>query len=613
MSGSPLRRPRGRPLPTPEATAVWTQAPDGGDRSLPVPVAASETFTLDIDAMTRALVPAVSRRTTGADGGADAVISVPTPTGELVRFAVTPVEVLADRLQQANSQIRTFAGRGVDDVGLTIRADITPLGFHAMIRSADGRTKAWFVDPATVGDDSRHVSYAAGASDLPRLQEPERGAIEEGPESPPTADVGDRETTVASRTVRLALANDPAFASFYGTDNVLAAKVSIVNRVAGVFNEDLGVRLVLSEGTDRLNFDTDAAATQPGGACGPDACFTPEALRGCEVETLRQNSAAVAGIVGNDAYDVGHIVLGGGGGSIAGYGEVGLDFVKGGGCTGSATPVGDAFAIDYVAHEIGHQLGASHTFNACGGSSGATAVEPGSGSTIMAYAGLCGANDLQTHSDPYLSHATIDEIHRTLDQRLPAVDTANTAPTVTAPASRTIPIRTPFALTAEATDAEGPVFLLWEQADVGDGDRALLDDTKIAGPLFRVFGVRADISEADALWLSVPSAPLCLFVMGAIAIRFTARNVPNRTGTARRDRVAESCRTSMVSLLTIGHATWAGAGRSAAAWRLWWSAPVRSPATDPRCGRRRAAPRRPSLRRLEDRHRRPENRNQSRV
>ncbi len=318
MSGSPLRRPRGRPLPTPEATAVWTQAPDGGDRSLPVPVAASETFTLDIDAMTRALVPAVSRRTTGADGGADAVISVPTPTGELVRFAVTPVEVLADRLQQANSQIRTFAGRGVDDVGLTIRADITPLGFHAMIRSADGRTKAWFVDPATVGDDSRHVSYAAGASDLPRLQEPERGAIEEGPESPPTADVGDRETTVASRTVRLALANDPAFASFYGTDNVLAAKVSIVNRVAGVFNEDLGVRLVLSEGTDRLNFDTDAAATQPGGACGPDACFTPEALRGCEVETLRQNSAAVAGIVGNDAYDVGHTVLGGGGGSIAG-------------------------------------------------------------------------------------------------------------------------------------------------------------------------------------------------------------------------------------------------------------------------------------------------------
>lgn len=484
-------------VPDAEPPALWTPVPEGGERSLPVPAAASETFVLDIAAMTRALVPVSSRRSLGGDASGQAVISVPTPTGELVRFAVTPVAVLADSVQQANPQIRTVAGRGIDDAGLTIRADVTPLGFHAMVRSADGRTKAWFVDPVTVGDDSRHVSYAAGASELPRLDEPEPSG-DDGTAVPPAAEADNPGGTVGLRTVRLALANDPSFASFYGTENVLAAKASMVNRVAGVFNDDLGVRLLLAEGTDRLNFDTDAAAVEPNGPCGAEACFAPEALRGCEVETLRQNSAAVQGIVGNDAYDVGHIVLGSGGGGIAGYGEVGLDFVKGGGCTGSSSPVGDAFAIDYLAHEIGHQLGASHTFNACGGGSGATAVEPGSGSTIMAYAGLCGDNDLQKHSDPYLSHTSIDEIHRTLDERLPAADSTNTPPVVTAPVSKTIPIRTPFTLTATATDAEGPVFLLWEQSDVGDDARALFDDVKVAGPLFRVFGTRAEITAPDA-------------------------------------------------------------------------------------------------------------------
>ncbi|KQR88466.1 reprolysin-like metallopeptidase [Microbacterium sp. Leaf179] len=486
--------------------ALWTPLVQTEDSDLPVRDEASRPYELDVAGLSAlfAAAPDAATRSTANTTR----LSVPTPDGDLVEFAVAPVDLLDVDLRAAHPELRTFAGRGVDDEGLSIRADLTPLGFHAMVRSGDNATRAWYVEPANVGDTARYVSYAAGSLDVPRLTEVEHDDIHADTDAAARAAAPERAAALDDpapvlRTVRLALASDPAFARFYGTQNVLAAKVSMVNRVAGVFNDDLGLRLLLADGTDSLNFDTDARAVGADGPCGADACFTPAALAGCDVETLRQNSAAVQTIVGTAGYDIGHLVLGGGGGGIAGYGEVGLDFVKGGGCTGSASPIGDAFAIDYLAHELGHQLGASHTFNACGGSSGDTAVEPGSGSTVMAYAGICGDNDLQPHSDPYLSQASIVEIHRTIDGRLADVPTGNAAPTVTPPAPRMLPLRTPFTLAATGSDPDGnSTTYLWEQTDVGDPDRGLFDDAKSAGPLFRTFGTYVDTSSTAAQYFS---------------------------------------------------------------------------------------------------------------
>ena len=206
---------------------------------------------------------------------------------------------------------------------------------------------------------------------------------------------------------------------------MLAEKVTLINRVNEIYNDDLGVELRLVNETDRLNLDTDAKATGANGPCGSAPCFEPPTptsdgeLEYCGVATLGKNRTVLGQLIGASNYDVGHIALGVNGGGVAYLGVIGGDY-KGGGCTGLPEPKGDFFAIDYVAHEIGHQFGGNHTFNgalgACGGNISDASVEPGSGSSVMAYAGICGQDDLQPHTDPYFSFLTVDEVHATMDQ-----------------------------------------------------------------------------------------------------------------------------------------------------------------------------------------------------
>jgi len=229
------------------------------------------------------------------------------------------------------------------------------------------------------------------------------------------AEVSARAVGDQLRTYRLALVTDPSYATYVGANNVTAAKVTLINRVTQIYEEETSIRLVLIDATDNLNLDTAAEMTGANGPCGGSACFTTAQAATCGSSTLTRNRVVAGLLAGASNFDIGHIGLGLNGGGIASLGVVGRD-AKAQGCTGIPTPVGDFYAVDYVAHEMGHQFSGNHTFNGivsnCASSNRnpATSVEPGSGSSIMAYAGICGTDNLQTHSDPYWSQRSFDEI-----------------------------------------------------------------------------------------------------------------------------------------------------------------------------------------------------------
>ena len=360
------------------------------------------------------------------------VVSLPSPDGSFERFRVVDSPVMEPGLAARHPEIRTYAGRGIDDPTAGVRFDLTPLGVHAAVRGA-GRD--WFIDPRYTNDDTRHVSYFRSDLEDPReVPFVERELAATAAELPPPAARAPGEA-VPLREYRLALLNDPTYAEEFAstTGGTTAAKVVLMNRVNQLYGTDLAVKMVLIDGNDTLNLNTAAAATGVDGPCGSDPCFVAAQLAECSTALLDRMGLVLGQLVTARNYDIGHIVLGKAGGGLAALGAVGTPN-KAEGCSSTPQPFGDALAVDYVAHEMGHQFAGNHTFNGTQGECNVTnrngpsllepgtAVEPGSGSSVMAYAGICGQDNLQAHSDPYFSQRSMAEIDGFTSATLDPVD-----------------------------------------------------------------------------------------------------------------------------------------------------------------------------------------------
>ena len=408
------------------------------------------------------------------------VLLLPLPDGTSARFRVAEVLVMAPELAARYPSIKTYEAQGVDDLGASARLDLTPAGFHAMIRM---RGKTVFIDPAASGDTTHHLVFEHSA--MQNLSawaclntEVERAATLQ----PSTAQRLPNDNQL--RTYRLALACTGEYAAAVAgatptKSDVLARMVTSINRVNGVYEQELSVRLLLIANTDQLIYLN--PTTDP---------YTNLS----NTTTLTTNQRNIDSVIGTANYDIGHVFNTADGG-IAGLGVVCRAGQKGRGSTGLPTPLGDAFDIDYVAHEMGHQFGAEHTFNSvslnCGGGNRAanSAYEPGGGSTIMAYAGICGSDDLQLNSDPHFHSHSLDQITEYLTSTATcSVNTpnGNLPPVVNAGSSYAIPINTPFTLTGAATDPNGDALTYaWEQFNLGPAGSPRTPSGD--APIFRVF------------------------------------------------------------------------------------------------------------------------------
>lgn len=376
---------------------------------------------LDTAQARRTLAAAPTTRAT-ARGAAPLRFSVPTPEGTAEVFEVAADSVMEPALAARHPEIMTFAGRSTVDPTRTIRLDLTSAGFHASVRDL-ARNRAWYVDPAFNGAGvTEHLSYYA--RDLPRnevtydeigVHDSEHAIVEEAQRRDAARAAAG--AVVTQRVYRMAWVTEPSYAAYFAAKgvDVLAEKVTVVNRASHLYNDDMAIKFVMVEGSEKLNLDTVAKATGANGPCGANPCFAPEDIESCGGAVLDRNKFVAGQIVGADRFDIGHFGSGAGSGGVAYLGVVG-GADKAGGCTALDTPDGDFYAVDYFAHEVGHQMGGNHTFNGTDGScaglnrNGETSVEPGSGSSVQAYAGICGSDDLQPHTDPYFSQRSIDEI-----------------------------------------------------------------------------------------------------------------------------------------------------------------------------------------------------------
>ena len=401
------------------------------------------------------------------------------PDGTTEEFRIVDSPIMAPGLAAKYPAIHAYAGQGIDDPTAYVRFGLTQKGFHAMILSA--RHSTVFIDAYAKNDTENYISYYR--SDYAKRLEDNFVCHTEGETKQEASQKTVSENLFKAggdcqlRTYRLALACTQEYASFHGgtVASVLAEYNIAMARVNGVYETDFAVTMVLVDNTDEIIYlsEPDPYTNNNGGTM------------------LGQNQTTCDNEIGSANYDIGHVFSTGGGG-IAGLGVPCNNNNKARGVTGLGSPINDPFYIDFVAHEIGHQFGGNHTFNnSCNGNrNNSTALEPGSGSTIMAYAGICTPN-VQSNSDPYFHAISLVEIYNYITigggSGCPTVvNNPNAAPVLSLENTNyTIPGSTPFELTATATDPDGGTLTYcWEQMDNEISTQAP-QGTNTGGPNFR--------------------------------------------------------------------------------------------------------------------------------
>lgn len=406
------------------------------------------------------------------------VFNVPLPDGTSMDFKISESKIMEEGLAIKYPGIKAYTGYGINDPSVILKMDVTPVGMHAYIVSKSG---TYAIDPFHDKTDEFYIVY--DKKDYTNNSSFECLVKDHKPQKQNNFKYNNKTLPDCTlREYRLAVNATGEYTQFHGgtVSGALAAIVTTVNRVNMVFERDINLRMVLVADNDMIIYTN--ASTDP---------FTngnPEAM-------VSESHANLNFVIRPANYDIGH-VFGTAGSGLAQLASVCSNTLKGVASTGINPPINDMFSIDYVAHEFGHQFGAQHTFEYCDNGfgdgpvgNGASGMEPGSGSTIMAYAGICGMENLQDDSDDYFHAYSIFQMTDYTQADFgntcaTIISTSNNAPEVEAGPNYYIPGNTPFQLTGSATDADGDALTYcWEE--FRGGPDASIEDPLPLSVLFR--------------------------------------------------------------------------------------------------------------------------------
>ncbi|MFZ1496651.1 MAG: zinc-dependent metalloprotease family protein [Saprospiraceae bacterium] len=519
-------------------------------------------------------------------------IQLPMPDGSVEIFSIYNAPIMEEALLSLYPEIQTYCGFSQKNPGSTIRFSVTQFGFNAMILNSDNGTI--FIDPYAKTTTDYYVSYYK--KDYVRKTPVEWSCGVEDMVQPPkhlsSPEVDYRYGSCTLRRYRLALACTGEYANAVcpplavNTANTLAKMVISVNRVNALYEIDLAITMVLVANNSSIIYlnSSDPYTNNDG--------FT----------MLSENQTNLDNVIGSANYDIGHVFSTGGGGIASLQAPCDVS-IKAGGVTGSPDPEGDAYDIDYVAHEMGHQFGANHTFANCSGNENpATTYEPGSGSTIMAYAGICSATqNVQTigeehsnigiqgtagASDVYFHAESLREIGVYVTNTAPnwggscpVTLGTGTAPTLPTIANYTIPVSTPFELPGSVASGTGAFWYCWEQMDNTQGTGTFTTPPSGAqndGPNYRsylpvtstnrIIPKDANIGVNSNTWEVLPT------VVRSDTFNYTVRAIQTIGGistgcTANQKSIVTSCTGSSLAVTAPNTAvSWTGNTTQTVTW-----------------------------------------------
>ncbi|MGB5498960.1 MAG: reprolysin-like metallopeptidase [Maribacter sp.] len=405
-------------------------------------------------------------RTTSFSKNKYTTVQFPNESGELISFTVTETPVLSKELAAKYPNIKSYSGYSLSNGSDKIRFSVSHLGVQGMIVHANKKRNTYLQKTS----DDNYVIYNRDGETAVNKEFicTTKSSIEES-KSGLTLKLPDDQQL---RKYRLAVSASGEYTAFHGgtVADALAAINATVTRINEVFETDLAITLELVPNTDTVIF-TDSETDPYDG----------------NLNTQVQNTLTTN--IGEENYDIGHLFHEDDANGNAGFiGAVCRDNQKGSGYAASPNPLGDTFDLDYVAHEMGHQFGANHTWSF--ESEGTQVqVEPGSGSTIMGYAGITGINNVALNGDDYFHYYSIFQISEYLETVSCAeiISLVNTPPVIIPIGDFIIPKSTPFALTGNATDIDMDDVLTytWEQIDDGVVTQATFGPTNPSGANFR--------------------------------------------------------------------------------------------------------------------------------
>lgn len=403
------------------------------------------------------------------------MIKLPHPDGTMHRYKVLRNQTMSPGYNAKFPEIRTYDAVDADNPYDFVKFDITPAGFHGMIRGVGHPT--YYIDPVHPSAPNTVKVYSRDNFITNKMMDCGVTGSKKASTSVPMKQYG----TCELRTYRLAVAATGEYTSFHGgqQSQAVAAQVTTINRMNSVYEVDMAITFTIVPNNSNIVYTNTTTDPYTNGQTN---------LMIQEVQTDCDNN------IGSGNYDIGH-VFGTNSGGLAGLGVVCVNGQKARGVTGSGAPVGDPFDIDYVCHEVGHQFGANHTQNNNCNRNNATAVEPGSASTIMGYAGICSPN-VQNNSDDHFHGISLSEISAEIQSGGHQCETlstlSNNAPVITGTNGNvSVPAQTPFALTCAATDADNdPLTYNWEQMD-NEISTQPPSSSSTSGPNFRSFSSSA--------------------------------------------------------------------------------------------------------------------------